>query len=372
MTGWLRRHRSILVIVLGTLVALAVAVALGAPPTNSAAHDPQNPGATGAQALARVLADEGIEVDIVRSADALETRTLDRATTVLVTSPDNLGRSTASRLLTAAGESTVIVAGPGPGATEALGIDAAPLGDPVSEPRPARCTDTGHGDLSGLAIQVDRADAFATTAGCFPAPSGWLLASASDRLVLLGAPGVLENDQILRADNAAVALRLLGQQPRVVWYVPSLADLVGNDGVSLRSLLPSWLVPSIWLLGLVMAAVIWWRGSRLGALAVEPLPVSVRSLETTQARGRLYRAASERAHAALMLRRATRRSLAQHLRHPSTATDVLIRDVATRLGRPASDIDQLIGDAASAPGSDDELIRLANQLAELDREVRRT
>ncbi len=372
MTGWLRRNRSALVIVVGTLVAFAVAVALAGSPRNSADHDPQNPGATGAQALAQVLGEEGVDVEIVRSADALESQTLDQDTTVLVTSADNLGRSTATRLLEATRETTVVIAGPGPGATEALGVDAAPVGEPASEPRPARCTDTGHGDLSGLAIEVDRADAFATTAGCFPATNGWLLASASERLVLLGAPGVLENDQILRADNAAVALRILGQQPRIVWYVPSLADLVGDDGVSLRSLLPPWLMPSIWLLGLAMLAVIWWRGRRLGALAVEPLPVSVRSLETTQARGRLYRAASERGHAAHLLRRSTSRSLATHLRHPKAATDVLVRDVAARLGRPATDIEDLIGDAAAAPGSDDELIRLANLLAELDREVRRT
>ena len=121
---------------------------------------------------------------------------------------------------------------------------------------------------------------------------------------------------MLRADNAATALRLLGQQPRVVWYVPSLDDLVGDDGVSLRTLLPTWLQPAVWLVALALLSLIWWRGRRLGALAVEPLPVSVRSLETTQARGRLYRTASARAHAADVLRRSTRASIAAHLQLP--------------------------------------------------------
>ena len=49
---------------------------------------------------------------------------------------------------------------------------------------------------------------------------------------------------------------------------------------------------ALWLLGIAMLAVIWWRGRRLGALASEPLPVTVRSLETTEARGRLYRSTS--------------------------------------------------------------------------------
>ena len=190
--------------------------------------------------------------------------------------------------------------------------------------------------------------------------------------MLLGASGIIENDQVLRADNAAVALRVLGQHSRVVWYVPSLDDLVGDDGVGLRSLLPTWLMPGVWLLGLVMLAVIWWRGRRLGALAVEPLPVTVRSLETTEARGRLYRSASARGHAADVLRRSTRDDLSTHLRLPHDEVEALVRDVAARLDRPAADIETLIGDRAAAPGTDDELIHLASALAELDREVRRT
>ena len=63
--------------------------------------------------------------------------------------------------------------------------------------------------------------------------------------MLFGADQALTNDQILRADNAAVALRLLGQDERLVWYVPSLDDLVGDDGVSLQSLLPRWIRPAL-------------------------------------------------------------------------------------------------------------------------------
>ena len=372
MSDWLARNRSLLVIGLGTLAALLVAVVLTGGPRTGADHDPDNPGARGARALAQVLADEGVEVEVVRSAAALEDQSLGTDTTVVVTSPDNLGQSTADRLLAAARDSTVVVAGPGPGAVDALGVDATSTFSSFDGPQAGDCTDTGLGDLSDLTIEVDAAAGYATTAGCFPSEAGYALASAGDDLVLLGAAGIMENDQVLRADNSAVALRLLGQHPRVVWYVPSLDDLVGQDGVGLRSLLPTWLVPAVWLLGLAMVAVIWWRGRRLGALAIEPLPVSVRSLETTEARGRLYRAASARSHAADVLRRSTRDELSTHLRLPPTEVDVLVRDVAARLDRPAGDIDALIGERAAAPGTDDELIRLATALAELDREVRRT
>ena len=372
MSDWLQRNRSLLVIGLGTLAALVVAVVLTAGPRTGADHDPENPGARGARALAQVLADEGVDVEVVRSADALEDQAIGPDTTVVVTSPDNLGQSTADRLLVAAADSTVVVAGAGPGAVDVLGVDASAAYAPLDGPQSGDCTDTGLGDLAALSIEVDAAASYATTAGCFPSGSGWGLASAGEGLVLLGAVGIVENDQVLRADNAAVALRVFGQHARVVWYVPSLGDLVGADGVGLRSLLPAWLLPAVWLLGLAMLAVIWWRGRRLGALATEPLPVTVRSLETTEARGRLYRSVSARGHAADVLRRSTRTDLATHLRLPHAEASVLVRDVAARLDRPTADIESLIGDQAVAPSTDDQLIHLATALAELDREVRRT
>jgi hypothetical protein len=226
--------------------------------------------------------------------------------------------------------------------------------------------------LRGLAVEVDSATGWPTTAGCFGGPDGWWLASADDGLLLLGAAGVLENDQVLRADNATVALRLLGRGDRLVWYVPDLADLAGDDGVSLRSLLPPWLLPGLWLAGLAVVALAWWRGRRLGPLAVEPLPVTVRALEATHARGRLYRDAGDRAHAAQALRRHTRTSAATHLHLAAPDTGTLVRDVARVLGRPPDEVAALLDDTAPPPRSDDELIRLATALAALDREVRAT
>ena len=46
-----------------------------------------------------------------------------------------------------------------------------------------------------------------------------------------------------------------------------------------------------------------WRGRRLGPLVVEPLPVVVKAVESTQGRGRLYRRVRDRAHAAGILPR---------------------------------------------------------------------
>lgn len=369
----LARHRSTLVLTASTLAALAVVLLLGVGEVRTTGRlDPGNPGPTGARAVARVLAAEGVQVEVVRSAAALEATRVDAATTVLVTSADQLGRSTAQRLLEHSAAARLVVVEPGPGTTEALGVGDLPRPTMLEDPRPARCTDETLARLDGLEVLADRGLEYPTTTGCFRGEDGWLLGVAADGLMLLGAGGVLENDQVLRADNAAAALRLLGQRDRLVWYVPTVADQVGDDGVSLRSLLPPWLLPALWLLGLATLATLWWRGRRLGALAVEPLPVVVRAIETTAGRGRLYRAAGDRAHAAEVLRRAAVDDLARHLRLPGAAPQVVARETARLLHRSGEQVEELLGGSGQPPRTDDELIRLATELAELDREVRRT
>ena len=209
-------------------------------------------------------------------------------------------------------------------------------------------------------------------AGCFTGEHGHLVAMPRDGVTLLGASQVLTNDQVLRADNAAVALRLLGQHDHLVWYVPEASDLVGDDGVSLRTLVPEWIFPGLWIAGATVLALLLWRVRRLGPLVIEPLPVTVKAIETARSRGRLYRKAGDRAHAARALRRAARTNLAVRLHLAATVeTDALVRDVARHVGRPSEQVAALLHHDAPAPVTDDDLITLANDLAALEREVRR-
>jgi hypothetical protein len=216
---------------------------------------------------------------------------------------------------------------------------------------------------------VGSADAYRAK-GCFRSPVGVLVAEPRAGLTVLGAPEVLSNDQVLDGDNAAVALRLLGQRQRLVWYVPSLADLGGSDSVSVGSLLPDWLRPALWLLLATAVVTIAWRGRRLGPLTREPLPVTVKAVETTRNLGRLYRRSGDRRHAAETLRSAARTRLAERLRLPRQVdAERLVADVAQRTGRPHAEIDALVGPASRPPSDDKALAALAQQLGELDREV---
>uniref|UniRef100_UPI0035626C26 DUF4350 domain-containing protein n=1 Tax=Nocardioides sp. TaxID=35761 RepID=UPI0035626C26 len=276
---------------------------------------------------------------------------------------------TAERLLADLGAALLVLAEPGPGTTEALGIDAESVRVRVREPRESACDDPTY---AGLAVEVDRAQAYAGD-GCWGDRRGSLLVEPTPGIVLWGAADAMSNDQVLRADNAAVSLRLLGQRDRLVWYVPSYTDLVADDGVSLQTLLPRWLRPALWLGLFAAVALIAWRFRRLGPLSTEPLPVVVKAIETTRSRGRLYRRAGDRAHAAGTLRRAARRRLSDHLRSGTRDLDPadLVRQVADLVGRPVPEIAALLGPDAPAPETDHDLIHLATELAELDREVRR-
>ena len=137
---------------------------------------------------------------------------------MVVTSTYLLGHSTTQRLLDRLAGADLVVAEPEPGLLDALGLDTqswtvAPGGD-----RAARCSDPL---LTGLEVRVDaRHRVRHRRSGCFTGEHGHLVAMPRDGVTLLGASKLLTNDQVLRADNAAVALRLLGQHDRLVWYVP--------------------------------------------------------------------------------------------------------------------------------------------------------
>jgi len=370
LPGLLRRNRSSLLIGLALVAAVAVAIVLGTGTQTSTPMDPDNPGPSGARALARVLGDEGVDVRVARGADELESMDVDGGTSVVVVLPEYLGTSTIERLRQHTGQAhTVIVVGAGPGVADALGDLGGGASIPLGDGRASGCEDPR---FDGLTLEVDFTTVY-RHGDCFDGKAGAIVTEPADGLLLFGADQALTNDQILRADNAAVALRMLGQDERLVWYVPSIDDLVGDDGVSLQTLMPRWVRPGLALLAIVMVTVILWRGRRLGALATEPLPVVVRAVETTRSLGRLYRRSGDREHAAEALRRAARSRLAERLRLGSTTPpDVLAREVARRTGRAEEDVVAMLGPAGVVPSSDRDLITLARQLAELDREVRRT
>ncbi|MBM7516246.1 DUF4350 domain-containing protein [Nocardioides nitrophenolicus] len=372
----IRVSRGRLAVAAAVVLALVVAVWLTRDSEKyPGVADPRNPGPDGAQALAKVLADQGVEVTIARSAAAFEEAAVDDATTVVVSGTEQLAPSTLERMRAhAAAAARVVLVEPDFAIIQEIDPDLGLL--PVSAGKDdalaARCPDGVAGvGLEGLTVEVDRATSY-TGAGCFPVDDRSLVRGV-DGLVLFGAGQALTNDQVTRADNAAVGLRLLGQDPRLVWYVPDATDAVSDDAVTIGSLLPDWIGPALWLVALAGAALLLWRVRRLGPLSTEPLPVVVRAVETTRSRGRMYRRSGDRDHAARALRQAARADLARRLRLDRGApTHAVVEATARHLGAPVEAVSALLDDHRTAPATDQDLVRFAQDLARLRREVRRS
>ncbi|MFI9288060.1 DUF4350 domain-containing protein [Streptomyces werraensis] len=377
---WTRSRGVALALVL--LVVAAVAIAVLRSDARHGRLDPRSAAPSGSRAVAELLADRGVDTRVVTTlAEAADAAGPD--TTLLVAVPDLLTPRQQTRLRTATEDSggrTVLVAS-GVASVERLvpGVMADPANslDSTLEPDcdlPAAVR-AGSADTGGIRYSSAHPDADEcyrshrlATLLRVPAPSG------TGDTVLLGAPDILLNDRLDEHGNASLALQLLGSRPHLVWYLPTPADATAGteDEKSFFDLLPSgWLWGTLQLFVAAALAALW-RARRLGPLVPEKLPVAIRASETIEGRARLYRKADARDRAALALRSATRVRLAPLVGVPGTqahAPEALLPALSARLdGDGPSPHTLLFG---PPPGDDAALIRLADQLDALERQVRR-
>ena len=148
-------------------------------------------------------------------AEALEATAVGADTTVVVTSTELLGETTTRRLLAHTRGAPLVLVDPGPGLVETSARSSRRPGAPGRRARgPVRrpaVRRPHRGGRPGTRLSGRRLLPRTTTAP-------W--SSERGDIVLFGLSEALTNDQILRADNAAAAVRLLGQRDRLVWYVP--------------------------------------------------------------------------------------------------------------------------------------------------------
>jgi hypothetical protein len=347
--------------------------------------DPGNASPNGARALARVLEHHGMRLTVARGQAELASARVDRHTTVFVTSSAQLSRHTSLRMNALAADAGTLVLASAPEVTvEALGLGVHHASAPRSDLLAAGCADPL---LAGLELDVtsasrqrlvaygtDRAaDAVETCFGEMVGGSVGVVVRVPRRPVtyLVGAAPAFANGHITGGDNAAVALRLLGRHRHLVWYVADTSDVPPGEAGSVTALLPRWLGLAGVLAGLALVATMVWRGRRLGPLVVEPLPVVVRSIESTTGRGLLYAQARDRGHAASTFREATVFRLTEHLGLPrGTTLDELVPVIAAEVDRTPDDVRRLL-DTGMVP-DDRTLTLLAQNLTTLEREVLRS
>ncbi len=381
--SWSQRRRWLLPagLLLAVVIVALLFVTTGPAPTSTAALDPDNPTATGAQALARVLAAQGVRVDVARGQAELARAGVDGDTTVFVARTSELSPTTSRELarLTRGAERLVVISpsrsvlreiSPTTGVTQ--------VRRSAAELVAARCTGGDVRDGEALSRSDSEFQAPGAVASCFTHDISSVYVALprtgqTAPMVLLGSTTALTDDQVTQDANAAVLLRTLGHSGRVVWYVPSRLD-TPSDATGPATVVPRWIAPGLALGAVAMLGLILWRGRRLGRLVPEPLPVVVRAAETTESRGRLYRRARDASRAGLVLQQATRRRLADVVGMPRPTSQgapdhALVTAVAAASGRRLDEVGALL--YGPPPSQDDHLLGLAAELADLEKEVRR-
>ncbi|MFF3610023.1 DUF4350 domain-containing protein [Streptomyces sp. NPDC002463] len=376
---WTRVRGAVLVVALILTGGLALATV-----RSTDAHgalDPRSADPHGSRAVAELLKARGVTVTLATTLAEATTAT-DTDTTLLVTTPDLLTDAQQSALRTAmkASAARTVLVGAGHASLDTLapGVTSAPS-TLVTERAPActlpAATRAGSVDLGGERYELSPGTTAETCYRAEGLPTLLLIpGTGSADTVLLGSPDILYNSRLDQLGNASLALQLLGSRPHLVWYLPSLSDTSATADGTTGDFLA--LIPSGWrwaTLQLALAALLaaLWRGRRLGPLVTERLPVALRASEATEGRARLYRKANARDRAASVLRTATRTRLAPLLGVPvqdAHSPDLLLPALSARLPETTADPRNLL--FGPAPADDATLIRLADQLDALEREVR--
>lgn len=391
--AWWRRNRSLVAIALVLLLGVAVTVAL-TPRGSGDALAPDNPAPEGARAVAQVLGRQGVDVqEPALLQDVLGTAA--PGTTLLVLQSSLLAPEQL-RDLRGSGADLVLVA-PSLPVLQVLAPELSLGGASDSYTAAPGCEDVdavAAGEARGGGNRYVAADSdpvpgveretpspTADVAVCYPSGSGTNPDAGSyavvddpeqdRRVVVHGQPEVLTNQWLAEEGNAALALRSLGRHDTLLWYrVDPLDVALDEDGPAPTAveLLPRWVTWAAVQLLVVAAVAVLWRSRRLGRLVPERLPAVVRSVETTEGRARLYRAAGARATSAQVLRRASARRLATRLSTGSVSDPTTVaRLAAAASGRDPVSVGLLLD--GPDPTDDAGLVRLADDLDRLEEEV---
>lgn len=292
--------------------------------------DPESAAPTGTRALARILADQGVDVRIVRSHEQAAAALRETAATLVLPDAPALSDEAISALTTPATD--VVLIDPRSRTLRLIADGANAVGvadDALVQPQCSVPEAQRAGAIRPRTVFVGT-----DAAQCYPAAGGYALlvretvrpdAPGTQRVSAVDGAALFTNEHLPQDGNAALALGLMGRNATLVWYVPSVADTnLDPANPSLGELTPPWVSPVIVLALAAAVAAALWRGIRFAPLVGERLPVTVRGEETTRGRAHLYARSGDTAHAASLLRHGARVRIARllGLSGSSSATEV--------------------------------------------------
>lgn len=370
-------------VAVGLVLALAVFIAVTQRPSDYRELSIDNSTPTGARAAAQILRGQGVTVNqwhqLARVVIA------DPATTTLVIAGgDLLTSGQISSVLAYQGDVVFF------GVTGEL-LTAVDPGLDVAYDFLPETVDAGCADPDAAAAQRSRVEFTGIRASgetdatlCFGNRSdvfGMAVVEAPEGTRTLIANYVIpENGSLLTDGNAALTLRTTGRHESLAWYLadgydPTLLG-AGTPGAPTDvDITPDFLPPgfgtAVYALALTALVAALWKGRRFGPLAVEPLPVVVRSSEATRGRARLYRRARAYGRATAALRASAARRMGSRLGVPrASERDALVAAVSRASGRPAPDVARIL--YGPAPHTEAAMMSLIDELDSLEGQVHRT
>lgn len=351
------------------LLVLAVLAGLDAyltAPRPGARMDPASTGPDGAHALVALLRDGGVEVVTADGIADVE-KAARPDTLTLVAQSQYLSDTALDRLAQLPGD--LLLVEPTARTREALlpGIRVSGSSTFDSDPHcTLREADRAGSVRFGASITYKATDGRAMTS-CY---DGVLIRFRDHgrTVTAVGSTEFMTDGGLRQAGNAALAMNLAGDRPRLIWYAPHRVEGESSSTSSLYDLIPdnvTWIVAQL-CLAVLLAAV--WKARRPGPLVAEELPVVVRASETIEGRGRLYRSRRARDRAAAALRTAALQRLLPRLGlGPDAPPAAVVTTAAQRAGVDAGFVSyHLFG---PTPATDHDLLQLARALDDIERQV---
>jgi hypothetical protein len=356
--------------VLPALVAICAVAAIGTyltAPRPGGQMDPESTGPEGAHALIALLRDHGVTVVAANSVDDAVNAARPGTLLLFAQTQRVSNEELLKRLADAPGDLLLVEPTAHARAALAPGIRSGGASTSDTKPDCALREADQAGTVDFGPSNTFRAVGDRTVSSCY---GGALVRYRDgDRTVtVVGSTDFLTNGSLLRAGNAALAMNLAGQHPRLVWYAPQHIEGGSSGKGKIFDLIPDnvgWMVVQLWL---TVALIALWKGRRIGPLVAEKLPVVVRASETVEGRGRLYRSRRARDRAAQALRSAALQRMLPRLGlGVDTPPPAVILAIAQH-GRsdPESLWHILFG---PPPATDADLIQLTHALDDIERQV---
>jgi len=355
---------------LPALIAICAVAAIGTyltAPRPGGQMDPESTGPEGAHALIALLRDHGVTVVVANNVDDAASAARPGTLLLFAQTQRVSTEGLLNRLADAPGDLLLVEPTSHARAALAPGIRSGGASTSNTKPDCALREADQAGAVDFGPSNTFRAVGDKTVSSCY---GGALVRYRDgDRTVtVVGSSDFLTNGSLLRAGNAALAMNLAGQHPRLVWYAPQHIEGGSSGKGKIFDLIPDnvvWMVVQLWL---TVALIALWKGRRIGPLVAEKLPVVVRASETVEGRGRLYRSRRARDRAAQALRSAALQRMLPRLGlGVDTPPPAVILAIAQHGRSDPEWLRHIL--FGPPPATDADLIRLTRALDDIERQV---